>query len=84
MSNTNNFIKNEDFRYFLKRLKEKKVFTKFCTACAEAYHDDTFPRSSLNSYLNGIVRGYINSGTVDEFVTGVENWYYYKVALIQP
>ena len=57
---------------------------RFYLACAEAFQDDTFPRNALNSYLNNTVKDYIDKGTVDEFVTGVEDWYNCKLAIIQP
>ena len=74
MSNTNDLIKQKEYRNLLKCMKEKKLFMRFYLACAEAFNHYQNPRDKLNLFLADTVKFYIDRGGENIFIQGIANW----------
>ena len=74
MSNTNDLIKQKEYRNLLKCMKEKKLFMRFYLACAEAFNHYQNPRDKLNLFLADTVKFYIDRGSENKFIQGIANW----------
>jgi hypothetical protein len=65
-----------------KILKQYKVFTKFCLACAEAWSDPKEccnPRDKLRGYLDGTAKRLMEADALDFINTIKNNWRIHKI-----
>lgn len=61
-------------REILKHIKKNQVFGKFYMCCAEAFHRNSHPRDSLNSYLTYTVKDYLVQGRMEDFISSMKSW----------
>ena len=71
-------LTEENKKLFFRKLKEKKLFTKFCVNCAAAYcnpRDYKFgSKNLLAAYLDSVVGFYIDHNYLEHYLGDISRW----------
>ena len=57
-----------------KILKEHKLFSKFCIACAEAYAKSPGGKERFEAYIKDMCRDHNTASSIISLINGVKSW----------